>query len=571
MAGLQLSGLASGFDWLSVVDQLVELQRVPQDRMRTEKTSNTSKLSAFSTLRTKLTALQTATTALSSDSLFNQRTAASSNTASSWAVSAANGASAGEYVVDVSKIATHSVRSGAANVAGGLNPTSDVSGLVLSEMRLATAVTEGTFTINDAQIDILSTDTLQEVFDKISAATSGAVTASYDAGTDRISLSSAAEISLGSGVDTSNFLYAAKLFNNGSNSIQSASNLGTLSLDDTIADAGLAGAITAVDGSGNGSFSVNGIAIAFNVNDDSIRDVMNRVNESAAGVTMSYDSANDRFTLTNRNTGDLGISASETAGGLLDALGLSGSATLTRGTNAEFTVNGGGTIVTPTNTFDETALGVPGLSVTATSVGAETITVSSDTESIDEGIRGFITAFNDLQSYIDTQTNVTISSEGEVEAALMAGNQEMTSIARELRSLAFDAVAGASATMSRLESIGIDFDGSSSQLSVRDEGKFSQALKSNLSDVAKLFSTSETGISNRIDSYLTQLTETNGLVDIQENSLERQNRSLDQQIADIERRLVAERTRLEGSFIRMEEAQSLMNSQLAALQSTLNL
>lgn len=571
MAGLQLSGLASGFDWLSVVDQLVELQRVPQDRMRTEKTSNTSKLSAFSTLRTKLTALQTATTALSSDSLFNQRTAASSNTASSWAVSAANGASAGEYVVDVSKIATHSVRSGAANVAGGLNPTSDVSGLVLSEMRLATAVTEGTFTINDAQIDILSTDTLQEVFDKISSATSGAVTASYDAGTDRISLSSAAEISLGSGVDTSNFLYAAKLFNNGSNSIQSASNLGTLSLDDTIADAGLAGAITAVDGSGNGSFSVNGIAIAFNVNDDSIRDVMNRVNESAAGVTMSYDSANDRFTLTNRNTGDLGISASETAGGLLDALGLSGSATLTRGTNAEFTVNGGGTIVTPTNTFDETALGVPGLSVTATSVGAETITVSSDTESIDEGIRGFITAFNDLQSYIDTQTNVTISSEGEVEAALMAGNQEMTSIARELRSLAFDAVAGASATMSRLESIGIDFDGSSSQLSVRDEGKFSQALKSNLSDVAKLFSTSETGISNRIDSYLTQLTETNGLVDIQENSLERQNRSLDQQIADIERRLVAERTRLEGSFIRMEEAQSLMNSQLAALQSTLNL
>ncbi len=571
MAGLQLSGLASGFDWLSVVDQLVELQRVPQNRLRTEKTSNTSKLSVFSTLRTKLTALQTATSALSSDSLFNQRTAASSNTTSGWTVSAAGGAVPGEYLVDVSRIATRSVRSGGSDVAGGLSPTNDVSGLILSEMRLATAVTDGIFTINDAQIDIQSTDTLQDVFDKISTATGGAVAASYDAATDRISLSSGGGITLGSGVDTSNFLYAAKLFNNGSNSVQSASGLGTLSLDDSIADAGLAGAISAVDGSGNGSFSINGIAIDFNVNDDSLRSIMHRVNGSGAGVTMRYDAANDRFTLTNNSTGDLGISASESAGGLLDALGLSSAATLTRGTNAEFTVNGGGTIVSPTNTLNGTALGVPGLSITATSVGSQTITVASDTSSIEKGIRSFITAFNDLQSYIDTQTNVSVSSDGEVKAALMAGNQEMSSIARQLRSLSFGAVAGASSTMSRLESLGIDFDGSSSQLAVRDEGRFAQALENNLSDVAKLFSTSGTGISGRIGGYLTRLTASNGLVDVQENSLERQNRSLDQQIADIERRLEAERTRLEESFMRMEEAQSAMNSQLAALQSTLNL
>ena len=76
MAGLQLSGLASGFDWKSVVDQLIAVERVPQDKLRTQKTTNTNKLSAFSTLRTKLTALQDAVVALKADNLFGQRTTA---------------------------------------------------------------------------------------------------------------------------------------------------------------------------------------------------------------------------------------------------------------------------------------------------------------------------------------------------------------------------------------------------------------------------------------------------------------------------------------------------------------
>ena len=33
---LQLTGLASGFDWAPVVDQLIELERVPQNRLIAE-------------------------------------------------------------------------------------------------------------------------------------------------------------------------------------------------------------------------------------------------------------------------------------------------------------------------------------------------------------------------------------------------------------------------------------------------------------------------------------------------------------------------------------------------------
>ena len=570
MAGLQLSGLASGFDWKSVVDQLIAIERVPQTKLRTEKTTNTNKLSALSTLRTKLTTFQTAANALSSTSLFGQRTVAMSDEDLGWSATAGSGTAAGAYSFDVTRFATASVRQGTSGVGAPISATDDVSDVLISGLRTSTAVKAGTFTVNGAQVEVAATDTLDDVFDKISTATGGTVTAAYSAATDRVTLSSGGTITLGGGGDTSNFLYALKLYNNNGSSVTSAGTLGTPSMRDDIATAGLDTAVTAVDAEGDGTFTINGVEIAYNVNDDSIAAVMARVNASEAGVTMTYDSANDRFTLTNKGTGDQGLTVSEGAGGLLAALNLTSSATVTRGSNAEFSVNGGGTIVTASNVFDASVHGITGLTVTASGTGSQTVTVGSDTEAIRAGIDKFISTYNDIQNYIDSQTKVTVGADGKVTAGLMAGNREFTDIARQLRSQVFSAVGGASADMSRLESLGIDFEGSSSLLSVRDETKLSEALSGSLTKVSALFTTSSTGISSRVDDYLGRITLTGGLVDAQENSLERQNTSIDKQIADLERRIESERSRLEASFIAMEEAQSKIQSQLSALTNMLN-
>ncbi|BET65953.1 hypothetical protein ASA1KI_08710 [Opitutales bacterium ASA1] len=569
MAGLQLSGLASGFDWKSVVDQLIELQRVPQTRLSTEKSNNNTKLTTFSTLRTKLTNLEAATKALSADSVFGKRTVSTSDSALGWNVTAGSGAGAGAYRIDVSKLATQTTRTGATGVSGSIASSNDVSELLVSEMKLTSSVTDGFFTVNGARVEVAGTDSLQDVFDRISSATGGAVTASYDSASDKVTLSGSSPVTLGSGVDTSNFLYALELFNNGGTSVTSATRIGTISLDDSLADAGLAGALSGVDEDGNGSFAVNGETIAYNIETDSLRSLMSRVNQSAAGVVMSYDSGQDRFVFANRSTGDVGMAATDTEGTLLQVLGLGSGATVVRGTNAEFSVNGGGTIVSASNALTAEQLGVPGLAVTATKEGSQTVTVSSDTKSVDTAVRSFISAFNDVQSYINIQTDVSVSSNGTVRAATLAGNQELSSMGRELRGLAFGAVSGMESTISRLESIGIDFSGNSAELSVRDEAKLANALSGNLEEVSKLFSGSAGSIGSRMTSYIERVTGTSGTLDIQVKSIERQNRSLDTQIADIERRLEAERTRLEASFIAMEEAQSLMSSQLAALNGAL--
>ena len=75
----------------------------------------------------------------------------------------------------------------------------------------------------------------------------------------------------------------------------------------------------------SGSFTVNGVSIAWQ-NTDTLTTIINRINSSTAGVVASYDSSNDRMTLSNANTGNQSISLADnapTGSGLLKALGVS--------------------------------------------------------------------------------------------------------------------------------------------------------------------------------------------------------------------------------------------------------
>jgi flagellar hook-associated protein 2 len=121
------------------------------------------------------------------------------------------------------------------------------------------------------------------VFGKINEATDGEVTASYDAENDKIILTkSSGELVLGSSADTSNFLQAAKLYNNGSNSIVSADALGRIKVNSTLNSANFA---TGIQGS-SGEFKINGVSISWNTT-DRVSDVLDRINNSNAGVIAS--------------------------------------------------------------------------------------------------------------------------------------------------------------------------------------------------------------------------------------------------------------------------------------------
>ncbi|HLP25677.1 MAG TPA: flagellar filament capping protein FliD, partial [Acidobacteriota bacterium] len=464
MAGLSLSGLASGFDWKSLVEQLMDVESVRVTRLQNEQTKNSQKATALSGLGAKIDALSAATTALKDVAAFSGRKISSSTSNSTWTLKAGAAAATGSYRIAVSQLATAARFEGTSNLAGALHSDDDVASLTLANLKTATAPTAGTFTINGQKITVALTDSLDDVFTAISDATDGDVTASYDHTTDKITLTSASEskITLGAANDTSNLLRVLKLANNGSDTVTSSATLGALKSTAKLDAANLSSAITAVDGQGAGTFSINGVGISYNVHTDTLTSVLKRINASTAGVTASYDTAAGKIVLTNNTTGDVGISVSEDSGGLLGALGLT-SGTLVRGKDVQFSIDGGPVRTGSSNTLDETATGIAGLSVTVDSEATQTLTVSADTDTMRTRIKSFIEAFNSVQSYIDEKTKIT-SANGKVTSSVLSDNREVQAWGTDLRRSAFAAVSGLTGSIQRLENLGLDFDSASGQL-----------------------------------------------------------------------------------------------------------
>ena len=568
MPGLQLSGLASGFDWKSLVDQLMDLERAPITRIQREQSTNTQRSSALKDLGNRLTAVQTAAANLKDQTLFSGRTTASATADSTWQLAAASGTATGSHVIGVSQLATKARRQGAADITGGISATNSVTGVTLATMRTAAVVTGGKFTVNGQQVTVATTDSLQDVFNAIATATGGDVIGTYDAATDKITLDSAsnATITLGAANDTSNFLQVLKLANNGTDAITSYGKLGAARTGNTLATAGLNAAVTAVDGAGAGTFTINAVAVAYNVNTDSLSTVLKRINASGAGVTATYDAVNDRVALANNTTGNLGMTLSEAAGGLLGALGLTGGYTTVAGANAEFSIDGGPTLISTSNTLDGTAHGITGLSVTVDSATAQTITVAADTGKMRGKINEFITAYNAVQTYIDEKSKVT-STNGKVTTSVLTSNRDVQEWARQLRSLAFQPVAGLGGTVDRLDDLGLDLD-RDGQMSVKDSAKLDAALADHPTDAEAFFNTTTTGFAAKFNTLL------DTMIDAGDGIQERfttTNSALDRQIADLERRLTQQRELLTNSFIAMESAQSKLQSQSAALTNAFGL
>lgn len=555
---LAISGLASGFDWQSLVTQLIQVERAPETRMRTEQSTIQQKNNAYSSIVTELNVLSNDIDTLKDPTLFGSRTTSVSDSTKATA-QAATGTAQGSYAFQITQMATAASVQGGVDSGRQLSATDDVSGLVLSNAGFVNGIQAGTFSVNGKSITISTSDTLQSVFDQINSATSGAVTGSYDAATDTISLNSAAPITLGNTADTSNFLQAAKLFNNGTGSVTSASALGGVKLGGSAASANLTTAISD-GGSGAGAFKINGVQINFNASTDSVADILQRINDSNAGVTASYDTINDRFQITNKSTGDVGISMEDVTGNFLAATKLSGAA-LQRGSNLQYSVNGGGTLTSLSNTITGDSSGITGLSVTALATGSVTVNVSSDTAKIKSAITNFVSEYNRTQSLVDSQTASTTDSTGKVTAGLLTGDPDANNIATTLRHLVTATVSGLSGAVQNLDSLGIASNGTDNTLAISDSTKLDAALANNLNGVQGLFTNATTGLAVGLRKYLDSAVGDNGSLISHQTALTKQSTDIDANIATMERKITADQQTLTDSFVAMENAQAQITQQ----------
>ncbi len=564
---LSISGLASGFDWKTVVSQLADVSRAPEKTLQADQAKIQQRNSAYKNLNTEMSTLSDKIAALKDSTLYGKLLAQSSDSMAATAT-AATGSAPGVYSFAITQLAKAAVQQGSTNVAGPLSATSDVSSVVVATAGLSTPITSGTFSVNGQQVTVASTDTLQTVFDNISKATSGAVTASYDPSADKITLLSSSNIVLGSATDTSSFLQAVKLTDNGATSISSSAALGGIKKTGSLTNANFATPITG-DTSGNGQFSINNVTIDYSTG-DSLSDVLGRINNSTAGVSASFDAGKGQFSITSKSTGDLGVSLADVSGNFLTATGLLGGS-LQRGQNLLYSINGGGQLSSQSNTITEASSGIAGLSVTALKESTVTITTSSDSSGVNTAINDFVTQFNKVQSLVDTYTASATDSTGKVTAGILTGEGDATDIASTLRRLAYNPIANHATAIGSLDDLGITTTGNDNKLTVTDSQKLADTLANNLNGVQDLFANSTTGLTVKLTDYMTRTIGDSGSLVAKQSTLTKQASDIDTQVATLERRVLAESASMTSEFVAMETAQQNLKTQLSYLQQNLGL
>ena len=164
------------------------------------------------------------------------------------------------------------------------------------------------------------------------------------------------------------------------------------------------------------TFSINDVAFTVSKT-DTISDIMRKVNDSGAGVTMTYNSLEDRFSLTSQETGAGYQIDLEDTDGLLGAFGLTGG-TMTEGQNALLKVDGtviersnntftyDGLTMTLNQTTGQYAIGGSAGNLTMTALddaGPATVKTEANTAQVKEMLTSFVNDYNTLIEDLNKQ------------------------------------------------------------------------------------------------------------------------------------------------------------------------
>ena len=270
-----------------------------------------------------------------------------------------------------------------------------------------------------------------------------------------------------------------------------------------------------------GTFEVNGVSVTLGTDDTllDLRDSINSVNtgDNATGVTASIISISDSqhiLTLTADDTGsDATITLTDSGGagapsddeiflslGIIDGTSAIKNE-LQAANNAQIRVDGlegisgVDVIERSSNTIDDVLEGVT-LSLFKAEAGTTvTVDVESDLNQVKSSIVDFVDAYNELRTYINTQSQSELEdADGEVIEGVLAGTSILSEIRSQLSGAIGSAVQSSDSTFGSIAEIGITIQGQSdvanpllaNTLTI-DETELDEALLNQADDVRELF------------------------------------------------------------------------------------
>jgi flagellar hook-associated protein 2 len=240
--------------------------------------------------------------------------------------------------------------------------------------------------------------------------------------------------------------------------------------------------------------SVSSGTVVLKAGDQSLQGIRDAINKANVGVSASIVSDGSaepyRLVLTSNKTGanasmKIGVSGVDGAdpdpaiAKLLghDPAGAQALNQTSSAQSAQLSVNG----IAVTSASNSVSDAIQGVTLTATQVGATTMTVAKDTATAQNNINGFVKAYNDLNTTI---RGLTAYDPATKRGGALQGDATVRSIQTQLRQQLGGALAG-SGKLNMLSQVGISFqkDGA---LAV-DSTKLQKAMTDNFADVGALF------------------------------------------------------------------------------------
>lgn len=592
---ISFSGLVSGLDIDSIIAKMISIQKKPINQLKAQNIVLDKKNTALSDINTKLLDLLNKVKPLLSSDIFNATKASVTDTSILTATSTAQ-ASAGTHSIIVKQLATNTTRTSSGFAGTSVDPAA-----AMNSTTFKTIPTSGTFTIaHDTGAGLVTktftidpnSQSLNDVINMINTdadlgAPANGIVASYDAGTDTFKLTNknaadANSILLGSGSDTSNFLTATNLYTGTvatgpPYSVTSSPHIASIRPDSVITASGanFGTLVTA------GTFNINGVAITIDSSTDTLNSVIGKINASSAGVTATYDSTQDKITLTSKSLGNTAITVSDGTSNFASAAKLT---TATQVTGKQSIVNVDGAdyfrnTLSPSDIINGVTLNLLKVDL-ATTV---TLTVSRDTASASGAINSFVSSFNASLTAIYDKTKAAVfdGTTKKTASGTLSGEFLITGASFDLQNMAISQIPGMSDTLDSLADIGITLTrtpGAAMQLTV-DSGALDSALQNNITQVAQLFNADDSttgakGIALQLEDYLEPLTssdsEDGGIQSIISGNTDIKTRN-EKRITDLEERLAKEEERLKNQFAALEVTLAKLQQQSSALNYQLSI
>jgi flagellar hook-associated protein 2 len=234
--------------------------------------------------------------------------------------------------------------------------------------------------------------------------------------------------------------------------------------------------------------------------------------------------------------------------------------------DAAFSVSGVA-FTSATNTVTDAMSGVTLNLLSTTTAGTPaTLTIASDSATLETNISAFVSAYNTLQSTFTTLGGYDASS---ATAGPMMGNAVLSGIQNQVQQALYSIVATGSPAYNTLASIGITTQ-SDGTLSL-NSGTLSAALGTNFSAVTQLFSGSA-GVASTLNTEITaalgsggSITEAGQTLTSQENSLTTQSNQLNQQMAALTASLTQQYSALNTLLSSLQSTSSYLTQAFASL------